>query len=110
MFIDNNCRLLLDAGLEEKHFPRESRRAGIFQANDGVESTVHGAFDGARHGNEIVHKRVVKHDFRKSGSRCHWPPPERRTGSHTLAPKQNSAWEIVTACSHECENVGKGES
>src|SRR6266481_691954 len=104
VLIDDNFHFV-DAGLEEKHFTGESRGAGTFQANDGVKRAVHGAFDGARHGNEVVHERVVEHDFRKSGSCCHWSPFGAEEGSHTLAPKQNSALEMVTVCSQECENV-----
>jgi hypothetical protein len=73
MFIDDNFHFV-DAGLEEKHFAGESRGTRIFQANDGVERAVHGAFDSARHGDEIVHERIVEHDFGESGSCCHGSP------------------------------------
>src|SRR5712692_693637 len=35
------------------------------------------------------------------------PLSERKTGSHTPAHTQNSALEIVTACSPRCENAEK---
>src|SRR5437660_4182910 len=80
VFIDDHLHFV-DAGFKEKHFPGESRGAQIFQANDGIERAVHGAFDGARHGDAIVHQRVVEHGFGKPRSCCHWSPfSERRTG------------------------------
>jgi len=66
MFIDDDFHFI-DARFEEKHFAGKNRGAGIFQADDGVEGPVHSAFDSARHGNEIIHQRIVEHHFRKSG-------------------------------------------
>ncbi len=73
MFIDDNFHFV-DAGLEEKHFAGQRRGARIFQANDGVERAVHGAFDRACHGDQIVHERIVERDFGESGDGGHGSP------------------------------------
>src|SRR5260370_42371934 len=38
------------------------------------------------------------------------PLSERSPGTHTFAPEQNFAREMVTSCSHKCENAEKDES
>src|ERR1700674_1122195 len=73
VFVDHDFHFV-DARFEEKHFAGESRRAGTFQANNGIQSAVHGAFYGASHGNEIVHERIVEHGFRETSSGCHGSP------------------------------------
>ena len=70
MLIDDNFHFI-DAGLEEEHFAGENTGARILKTNDGVKRAVHGAFNGTRHGNEIVHQGVVKHDFRESSGCSH---------------------------------------
>src|SRR5690349_11606747 len=62
----NNDFHFVDARLEKKDLTRESGSAGIVQTDDGVERAVHGALDGARHGDEIVHERIEHDGFGES--------------------------------------------
>src|SRR6058998_3293968 len=81
----------LQSGDDEAHLVVRERAAaeqpdGVFIDDNFIERAVHGAFDSARHGNEIVHQRVIEHHFGESGSCCHVSPPGGEDGkSHSPA-------------------------
>ena len=73
VLIDDNFHFV-DARLKKEHLTRESGSLGTVKADNSVQRAVHGAFDGARHGNQIIHERVEHNRFSESRGSGHRSP------------------------------------